>query len=157
LFVHPGLPLFPAETRLALAFQTRSSSVGQERSFPISANSMRATRYSAQCAFLFSSAPQLLKHSSFPLWRSVNWTPLLCSILEEFGPFVAPPRALPPAAFARAWVQEKSIRLCAREIWFASMPPIPAPPAQVVALLARKPLVSFRERRPPPARSVVQR
>ena len=56
-------PLLPAEKPLALAFQTRSSSVERERSLPISwfANSVRAVRSSVEREFPFPSAPQRRK------------------------------------------------------------------------------------------------
>jgi len=151
LFARPESPLLLAEKRLALAFQTRSSSVERERSLPISwfAKSVRAVRSSVRREFPFSQAPQPGKRSRFPLWQSANRTRPLRSFLEEAGQLVAPQQGPPPFAFARPSVQQESISVREPEVSSLSMSLIPVPSAQRVALLARKRLVFFREQRLP--------
>ena len=73
--------------------------------------------------------------------------------IAEDACFLAPrQRALRPCAFAPVWALRKKISSDATSVWFVQVLSIRKESAQEGALLAWKPLVSFREQQSPPVR-----
>jgi hypothetical protein len=110
-----------------------------------------AMRSFARPALLFSPAWQLLKQLGLSLPPSPSQTRPFRLIAEQICYLAPRQQALLPLAFAQALAPPQRISFRAAWVSFAPVRPILKGPAPKTALLAWKPLVSFREQRLPPA------